>query len=88
MCEVARSFVAKAALYILRDDIQAVAGSCQLCAGQIAGVEAVVHAVRSSFDLDDTEGVLLVDASNAFNSLNRAVTLQNIPQMCPSLPLF
>ena len=66
------------------DDIQAVAGSRQLCAGQIAGVEATVHAVRSSFDLDDTEGVLLVDASNAFNSLNCAVALQNICQLCPS----
>ena len=80
--------VAKAALYILRDDIQAVAGSCQLCAGQIAGVEATVHAVRSSFDLDNTEGVLLVDASNAFNSLNRAVALHNIRQLCPSFVLI
>ena len=81
---MARRIVAKAALYILRDDIQTVTGSCQLCAGQIAGVEAAVHAVRSSFDLDDTEGVLLVDASNAFNSLNHAVALHNICQLCPS----
>ena len=84
MCEVARRIVAKAPLYILRDDIQAVASLRQLCANQIAGVEAAVHAVRSSFDLDDTEGVLLLDASNAFNSLNRAVALQNICQLCPS----
>ena len=55
-------------------------------AGQIAGVEAAVYAVRSSFDLDDTEGVLLVDASNAFNSLNCPVALQNIRQLCPSFP--
>ena len=60
------------ALYSLKDDIQAVAGLWQLCAGQIAGVEAAVHAVRSSFDLDDTEGVLLVDVSNAFDSLSAA----------------
>ena len=74
----------KAALYILRDYIQAVTGSCQLCADQIAGVEATIHAVRSSFDLDDTEGVLFVDASNAFNSLNHAAVLQKIRQLCPS----
>ena len=82
--KVARRIVAKAALCILRDDIQAVAGLRQLCAGQIVGVEATVCAVRSSFDLDDTEGVLLVDASNAFNSLNHAAALQNIHQLCPS----
>ena len=46
--------------------------------------EPAVHAVRSSYDLDDTEGDLLVDASNAFNSLNPAVALQNIRQLCPS----
>ena len=84
MCEVAGRIVAKAALYILRDDIQAAAGLCQLYAGQIAGVEAAVHAVRSSFDFDDPEGVLFVDASNAFNSLNRTVALQNIHQLCLS----
>ena len=60
------------------------AGSCQLCAGQVAGVEAVVYAVRALFLQEDTEAVLLVDASNAFNSLNCIVTLHNIHQLCPS----
>ena len=63
-CGVVHRIVAKAALYILRGDIQAVAGSRHLCAGQIAVVEAAVHAMRSSFNLGHTEGVLLVDASN------------------------
>ena len=76
--------IAKAALSIIQDGIQEAAGSRQLCAGQIAGVEAAVHAVRSSFLRDNTEGILLVDASNAFNSLNRIVALHNIRQLCPS----
>ena len=84
VCEVACRIVAKAALSVIRDDLQEVAGSCQLCAGQIAGVEAAVHAVRSSFLREDTEAVLLIDASNAFNSLNRMVALHNIRQLCPS----
>ena len=84
MCEVARRIVAKAALSVIRDDLQEVAGSRQLCAGQIAGVEAAVHAVRSSFLREDTEAVLLIDASNAFNSLNRIVALHNVRQLCPS----
>ena len=43
-----------------------------------------VHAVRASFLRDDTEAILLVDASNAFNSLNRIVALHNIHQLSPS----
>ena len=54
------------------------ASSRQLCASQVAGVEAAVHAVRASFLWDDTEAILLVDANNAFNLLNRIVALHNI----------
>ena len=56
-----------------------------VCAGQIAGTEAAVHAVRSSFAPDDCEALLLVDASNAFNALNRQVALRNILHLCPCL---
>ena len=80
-----RRIVAKAALYIIRDDIQASAGPHQLCAGQIAGTEAAVHAVRSVFSHDDNDAILLVDASNAFYSLNCSVALHNIQQLCPPL---
>ena len=78
--ETSRRIMAKAALRIMRDDIQDAAGTVQLSAGQIAGVEAAVHAVRK-FQLDETEAVL-IDASNAFNSLNRATALQNIRHNC------
>ena len=83
--ETFRPILAKAALRIMRDDIQDAAGTVQLSAGQIAGVEAAVHAVREKFQLDETEAVLLIDTSNAFNSLNRATALQNIRHICPPL---
>ena len=83
VCEVVRRIVAKAALYVIRDDIQAAAGPHQLCAWQIAGTEAAVYAVRSVFNHNDSDAILLVDATNAFNSLNRAVALHNIQQLCP-----
>ena len=38
-----------------------VAGPLQLCAGQMAGVEAVLHLVRELFVSDDCDAVLLVD---------------------------
>ena len=44
-----------------------------------------MHAVRSFFHSEETEALLLIDASNAFNSLNRETTLHNIQRLCPSL---
>ena len=83
--ETARRIVGKAILITIRDDIQEAAGPLQLCAGQEAGCEAAVHAVRQMFESPDTEAVILVDASNAFNSLNRENALRNIQHLCPSL---
>ena len=85
VCETARRIIAKAILFITRGDIQDTAGSIQLCAGQCAGAEAVIHAMRESFAKDNTEAVLLVDASNAFNSLNRQTALHNIRLLCPPI---
>lgn len=45
------------------------AGPMQTCAGHVAGSEAVVHAMRDLFSTADFEAALLVDASNAFNSI-------------------
>ena len=68
---------------IVRHDVQEAAGPLQLCAGQQAGCEAAVHALRTLFDDASNDGLLLVDASNAFNSLNRALALVNIRKICP-----
>ena len=85
ICETARRIIAKAVLSITRDDLQDATGSLQVCAGQIAGMEAAIHAMQSAFQNNDTEAILLVDASNAFNSLNRQAVLHNIRHVCPSL---
>lgn len=83
--DTTRRIIAKAILTVTRLDIQEAAGSLQLCAGQISGIEAAVHAVDSLFQQEETEAILLVDASNAFNSLNRLSALHNINRLCPSL---
>ena len=83
--EMARRIIAKAVLRITRGDIQDAVGSQQLCAGQISGTEAAVHAVHTLFQRADTDAVLLVDANNAFNSLNRLTALHNVRSLCPSL---
>ena len=61
------------------------AGPLQVCAGQDGGCKAAVHAMQTIFKNDCTEGCLLVDASNAFNSLNRRAALHNVSVLCPPL---
>ena len=56
-----------------------------MCGGQISGIEAAVHAARSAFELEENEAILLVDATNAFNALNRQVALHNIRRLCPPI---
>ena len=83
--EVARRILGKAILATIGNDIQEAAGALQLCAGQQAGCESAAHAMRKISDDPDIEVVLLVDASNAFNTLNRNVALLNIQRKCPPL---
>ena len=82
--EVSRRIMSRAILSVIREDIQAAVGSHQLCVGQPSGCEAAIHALNELFEQDTTEGILLVDASNAFNSLNRTATLMNVQSVCPA----
>jgi hypothetical protein len=49
ICETARRIISKAVLSVAKADLQEAAGSLQLCAGQIAGIEAAVHAMKEAF---------------------------------------
>ena len=53
--------------------------------GKDAGCKAAVHAIEQLFAADDTEAMILVDATNAFNLLNRQVTLLNCDKTCPAM---
>ena len=56
---------------LLRKDILKARGSLQLCAGQDVGCEAAIHAIYDMLNEDDTEAVLMIDAWNDFNSINK-----------------
>ena len=83
--ETARRLMGKVIAKFLCDDIQEAAGPLQLCAGHKSGCESAVHAMRQVFESSETEAVILVDATNAFNSLNRQAALLNIRHLCPPL---
>ena len=82
--EVLRRIVGKVIGWVLKEDIQEAAGPLQSAAGLKGGAEAALHSMREIFNAQDTETVILVDASNAFNSLNRMVALHNIRILCPA----
>ena len=83
--EVPRRIIGKAILRVVDSDVEEAAGPLQICAGQDGGCEAAVHAMRSIFHDNDTEAVLLIDATIAFNSINRKAALHNVSVLCPSL---
>ena len=75
-------------MMLFKNDITHAAGALQLSAGQDAGVEAVVHSMRDIFSEENTEVVLLIDAENAFISINRKVLLHNMRFLCPLISTY
>ena len=51
--EVFQRIVGKVVMKVSRLDVQKAAGSLQVCAGQLGGGEAAVHAMRDIFEEDD-----------------------------------
>ena len=73
---------------VAKKDVLEASGSLQLCAGQKSGSEAGIHAMHIIFEAGDTDAVLLIDATNAFNALNRAAALHNIRVLCPIIAAY
>ncbi len=75
--EVLRRIIGKTVMSIAGGDAKVICGADQVCAGLEAGIEAAVHAMNDLFSEHAGLGwgVLLVDAANAFNALNRKVAL-------------
>ena len=82
--EVLRRIMGKAVGWVLKEDLMQAAGPLQAAGGLQGGAEAAIHAMRTIFEADETEAVILVDASNAFNALNRQAALHNVQRTCPA----
>ena len=83
--ETVRRIINKAIATTVTEDIQEAAGPLQVCAGHISGCEAAVHTMHQVYESPEIEAAILIDASNAFNSLNREAALRNIQELCPPL---
>ena len=86
--EILRRIARKVIVSHLKEDVIRSVGSLQVCAGQDAGFESLIHAMRTIYEDQSAEAVLLLDASNAFNSINRNVFLHNIEVIYPSIARY
>ena len=59
-----------------------------MASGTKGGCEAAIHSLNDKFNERECQGVLLLDASNAFNTLNRKLALHHTRVFCPVLSTF
>ena len=71
--------------WTLYDDILNAADSIQASARLKGRTEAAIYVMKEIYQEDSTEGIILVDASNAFNSMNQQTALHNIQYIYPPL---
>ena len=86
--ETLRRIIGKAVMLISKSKLIETVGCLQTCTGQSTGCEAAIHAMKEIYDEDDTYCILLFDATNAFNSLNRNTLLHNIHIICPVIAMY
>ena len=86
--EVLRRIAGKVVVTHFRTEIVTSVGSLQVCAGQEAGCESIIHAMHAMYEDKTCEAVLLVDASNALNSVNKNVFLHNVTTICAVITIY
>ena len=88
--EVLRRLMGKVMASVTGPDVEVMCGKDQLCSGLSAGIEGAIHSTRELFDemSHDGFGLLLIDAKNAFNSLNRVAALWNTRILWPRASRF
>ena len=87
--ETLRRVVGKVISWVVKTDAMIAAGPLQVAAGIKSGAEGTIHAIRELFEEDDdSEALILIDAQNAFNSMNRAAALHNIQIICPEVSTY
>ena len=85
---ILRRIAGKVIVLVLKEDIIKCTGTLQLCGGQEAGIKAAIHSMNMMYGNENTDAILLVDTSNAFNSLNTQSFLHKTSYLCPSIEIF
>ena len=77
--ETLRRIARKTVCMLTRCDLEDICGTSQLCGDVRSGIKGNIHTVCDLFDKHQEEewDVLLIDTSNAFNSINHQAVLWN-----------
>ncbi|CAH0407375.1 unnamed protein product [Chilo suppressalis] len=77
--ECLRRILSKCMIEATSSEVTEACGQLQLCSGLSSGIEGAVHAMKDAFQKEchprSNWGMLLVDANNAFNAVNRQLEL-------------
>ena len=76
--EVFTRILGNCIMAVTREDVKLAAGNLQKCIGHQAEGEATIHAMKEIFKDKEVQAATLVDATNAFNSINREAMVHNI----------
>ena len=76
--EVLHRIACKVIVSVLKEDVTKCTGTLKICAAQEAGIEAAMHSMNMMYEDEGTDTILLVDASNDSNSLNRQSFLRKL----------
>ena len=86
--EILRRIVRKVITAFRKNDVLLSSNPLEMSSGLAEGCEAAIHAMGDEFYQENTEAVLLVDAANAFNAINRKTMLHNVDVICPEISQF
>ena len=88
--EILRRIISKSVCLVAKSDVEDVCGSAQLCAGVNLGIEGAIHAIHDLYNENHENdwGILMIDATNAFNSINWVSLLWNARILRPTASQF
>ena len=80
-----RRIIGRTITKCLKNELMSLGLNYHFCLGQKCGIEYAIQTLRDQYSKTSADAVLLIDAENAFNSLNRKLAFKNIENTCPSL---
>jgi hypothetical protein len=86
-----RRSIAKSILGVTDREIAAACKAYTVCAGLQGCIKAAIHAMEAIWDyhhIEEEWGLLLIDANNAFNEMDRTIMLWNIRHEWPPGAIF